>query len=134
MNDCLSDCRFANLLFVDIQIGNVNATALFDTGAGMTVIAQRLLHRLRAAPEKEVLRAGNNNGVVRGLQTAVIPNIRLGDICMENCKVLVTDDADFALSDESGRIFPAEMLLGWDVISRYRWSYSAKDKSLSVSL
>ena len=53
---------------------------------------------------------------------------------MENCKVLVTDDADFTLSDENGRIFPAEMLLGWDVISRYRWSYSAKDKSLSVSL
>lgn len=53
---------------------------------------------------------------------------------MENCKVLVTDDADFALSDESGRMFPAEMLLGWDVISRYRWSYSAKDKSLSVGL
>ena len=53
---------------------------------------------------------------------------------MENCKVLVTDDADFALNDENGRIFPAEMLLGWDVISRYRWSYSAKDESLSVSL
>ena len=134
MNNCLSDCRFANLLFVDIQIGNVNAAALFDTGAGMTVIAQSLLHRLRAAPEKEILRAGNNNGVVRGLQTAVIPNIRLGDVCMENCKALVTDDADFALSDENGRIFPAEMLLGWDVISRYRWNYSAKDESLSVSL
>ena len=55
-------------------------------------------------------------------------------ICLEKCKVLVTDDADFALSDESGRIFPAEMLLGWDVISRYRWSYSTKDESLSVSL
>ena len=53
---------------------------------------------------------------------------------MENCKVLVTDDADFVFSDESGGIFPAEMLLGWDVISRYRWSYSAKDKSLSVGL
>ena len=26
------------------------------------------------------------------------------------------------------------MLLGWNVISRYRWSYSAKDESLSVSL
>ena len=26
------------------------------------------------------------------------------------------------------------MLLGWDVISQYHWSYSAKDKSLSVSL
>ena len=134
MINCLSSSIFANLLFVNVQIGDVRATALFDTGAGMTVIAQSLLRRLRAAPEKEVLRAGNNNGVVRALQTAVIPNIRLGDVCMENCKVLVTDDADFALSDENGRIFPAEMLLGWDVISRYRWSYSAKDKSLSVGL
>ena len=134
MKNCLSDSSFANLLFVNVQIGDVRATALFDTGAGMTVIAQSLLHRLCAAPEKEVLRAGNNNGVVRALQTAVIPNIRLGEVCMENCKVLVTDDADFALSDESGRMFPAEMLLGWDVISRYRWSYSAKDKSLSVGL
>ena len=53
---------------------------------------------------------------------------------MENGKVLVTDDVDFALSDENGRIFPDEILLGWDVISRYHWSYSAKDKSLSVSL
>lgn len=134
MKNCLSGSSFANLLFVNVQIGDVRATALFDTGAGMTVIAQSLLRRLCAAPEKEVLRAGNNNGVVRALQTAVIPNIRLGDVCTENCKVLVTDDADFALSDENGRIFPAEMLLGWDVISRYRWSYSAKDKSLSVSL
>lgn len=134
MTNCQSSSKFANLLFVNVQIGDMRATALFDTGAGMTVIAQSLLHQLRAAPEKEILRAGNNNGVVRGLQTAVIPSIRLGDVCMENCKVLVTDNADFALSDESGRIFPAEMLLGWDVISRYRWSYSAKDKSLSVSL
>lgn len=134
MTNCLSSSKFANLLFVNVQIGDVRATALFDTGAGMTVIAQSLLHRLRAAPEKEILRAGNNNGVVRGFQTAVIPNIRLGDVCMENCKVLVTDDADFALSDENGRIFPAEMLLGWDVISRYRWSYSTKDESLSVRL
>ena len=112
MTNCLSSSKFANLLFVNVQIGDVRATALFDTGAGMTVIAQSLLRRLRAAPEKEVLRAGNNNGVVRALQTAVIPNIRLGDVCMESCKVLVTDDADFALSDENGRIFPAEKLLG----------------------
>ena len=134
MNNCLSDCRFANLLFVNIQIGNVNATALFDTGAGMTVIKQSLLNRLRAAPEKEPFRAGNNNGVVRAFQTAIIPGIRIGDICTEKCKVLVMDDDYFALSDEGGRIFPADMLLGWDVISRYRWSYSAKEKSLSVSL
>ena len=134
MINCLSSSKFANLLFVNIQIGTVNAIALFDTGAGMTVISKSLLHRLCASPEKETLRAGNNNGMVREFQTAAISDIQIGDICLEKCKVLVTDDADFALSDESGRIFPAEMLLGWDVISRYRWSYSTKDESLSVSL
>lgn len=51
MTNCLSSSKFANLLFVNVQIGDVRATALFDTGAGMTVIAQSLLRRLRAAPE-----------------------------------------------------------------------------------
>ena len=82
MANCQSSSRFANLLFVNVQIGDMRSTALFDTSAGMTVIAQSLLRRLRAAPEKEVLRAGNNNGMVRALQTAVIPNIRLGDVYM----------------------------------------------------
>ena len=50
MTNCLSSSSFANLLFVNVQIGDVSATALFDTGAGMTVIAQSLLHRLCAAP------------------------------------------------------------------------------------
>ena len=134
MINCLSSSKFANLLFVNVQIETVNAIALFDTGAGMTVISKSLLHRLCASPEKETLRAGNNNGMVREFQTAAISGIQIGDICLEKSKVLVTDDADFALSDESGRIFPAEMLLGWDVISRYRWSYSTKDESLSVRL
>ena len=105
MTNCQSSSKFANLLFVNVQIGDVRATALFDTGAGMTVIAQSLLRRLRAAPEKEVLRAGNNNGVVRALQTAVIPNIRLGDVCMENCKVLVTDDADLRSAMKTAGFF-----------------------------
>lgn len=72
MINCLSSSKFANLLFVNVQIGNVNAIALFDTGAGMTVISKSLLHRFCAAPEKETLRAGNNNGMVREFQTAAL--------------------------------------------------------------
>lgn len=33
MINCLSSSKFANLLFINVQIGNVNAIALFDTGA-----------------------------------------------------------------------------------------------------
>ena len=92
MTNCLSSSRFANLLFVNVQIGDVRSTALFDTGACMTVIAQSLLQRLRTAPEKEVLRAGNNNGVVRTLQTAVIPNIQfMEEYTMKNSALVVID-------------------------------------------
>lgn len=132
VKNCLSDCRFANLLFVNVQIGDAEVPALFDTGAGMTVIARSPLDRLHIAPENESFRAGNNTGMIRALQAAVIPDIRIGDIHTDECKMLVTDDTDFALSDESGSVFPAKMLLGWDVISRYRWRYSAKNGTLSI--
>lgn len=133
MTNCLSDSSFENLLFVHVRIQDAAATALFDTGAGMTVISRSLLARLGITAEDAALRAGNNNGLLRTLQTAVLSHVRIGDICVETLRVLVTGDADFALCDSSGAAFPAEMLLGWDVIARHRWRYSAKDGTLSVS-
>lgn len=133
MTNCLSDSSFENLLFVHVRIQDAAAAALFDTGAGMTVISRSLLARLGITAEDAARRAGNNNGLLRTLQTAVLSDIRIGDICVETLRVLVTDDADFALCDSRGAAFPAEMLLGWDVIARYCWRYSAKDGTLSVS-
>lgn len=133
MTNCLSDSSFENLLFVHVRIQEAESIALFDTGAGMTVISRSLLARLGITAENAALRAGNNNGLLRTLQTAVLSHVRIGEICVETLRVLVTGDADFALSDSSGAAFPAEMLLGWDVIARYRWRYSAKDGTLSVS-
>ena len=133
MTNCLSDSSFENLLFVHVRIQEAESIALFDTGAGITVISRSLLARLGITAENAAFRAGNNNGLLRTLQTAVLSHVRIGDICVETLRVLVTGDADFALSDSSGAAFPAEMLLGWDVIARYRWRYSAKDGTLSVS-
>ena len=133
MTNCLSDSSFENLLFVHVHIQEAESIALFDTGAGMTVISRSLLARLGITAENAALRTGNNNGLLRTLQTAVLSHVRSGDICVETLRVLVTGDADFALSDSSGAAFPAEMLLGWDVIARYRWRYSVKDGTLSVS-
>ena len=57
MKNCLSGNSFANLLFVNVQIGDVRATALFDTGAGMTVIAQSLLRRKKKSSAPETITA-----------------------------------------------------------------------------
>ena len=133
MANCLAECKFGNLLFVNVHIQDEKTIALFDTGAGMTVIARSILARLGGEIENNTLRAGNTNGLVRTFPTAVISNVRIGDICIEKLRVIVADDDDFALCDEGGAAFPAAMLLGWDVISRYHWSYSAKSSTLLVS-
>lgn len=132
MKNCLSKSKFANLLFVNVKIEGGETIALFDTGAGMSVIAKSLAEKLGTVAENETVNAGNNSGVVRSLPTAVVTNVRFGDVRIDELKVIVTDDADFAFTDECGTDFPAQMLLGWDVISRYCWEYSAKDETLSV--
>ena len=132
MTNCLSDRKYENLLFVNVHIQDLDTVALFDTGAGMTVLSQSILARLGVDAEQSSLRAGNSNGLRRTLRTAVISDVRLGDICIDELRVLVTEDADFDLCDGSGTAFPAGMLLGWDVISRYCWTYSAKRGTLSV--
>lgn len=131
MINCLSSSKFANLLFVDVQIDHEKVIALFDTGANRTVITRSLMQRLHASFEEENFRVGNNNGVVRMLQSTIITHIQIGDISIKNCRVLVVDDAYFDFTDT---IFPAKMLLGRDIISQYRWRYSSKEKSLLVSL
>lgn len=55
MKNCLSNSQFENLLFVDVQIQGREATALFDTGAGMSVIAQSLLDALDGVQKSEAL-------------------------------------------------------------------------------
>ena len=132
MVNCLSKRKFSNLLFLDLRVAGGDITALFDTGAGMTVITRSAAERLGARMEQATLPAGNNSGLVRRLQTAVLSDVRLGDIPAGELRVVMTDDADLDLRDEIGAAFPAQMLLWWDVISRYRWSYSAKEETLSV--
>lgn len=132
MENCLSGDKFGNLLFVNVRIGDAEIVALFDTGAVMTVIAKSLLEATGVTEENESLGAGNNGGFVRTLNTASISDMRIGDVCINKLKAVVTDDSDFDINDDDGTAFPAKMLLGWDVISRFSWSYSSKDGALTV--
>lgn len=86
MKNCLSNRKFENLLFVDVQIQGREATALFDTGAGMSVIARSLLDALDGVQKSEALSAGNNNGLVRTLPTAVVSSVQIGDVRLDSLR------------------------------------------------
>lgn len=130
--NCLSEARFANLIFLNVQIQGVEATALFDTGANLTVIAESLLKQCRPDAGGDSLRCGNNNGVVRELRTARLADLQIADRHVKDLRVLVAQDADFAITDTDGTPFPARILLGWDVISRVSWHYTEKPRQLLI--
>ncbi len=123
MTNCLSAAALQNLLFKrpNWRCGEPPRCLTPARGCHRTKPSARfVLRRKKKSSAPETITAWFR------LQTAVIPNIRLGNVCMEKLQVLGRDDADFALSYENGRFFPAEMLLDGTVISRYRWSYSQK--------
>lgn len=129
--NCLSEKKFLNLLFPVVRLGDTDAVAMFDTGAGMTLISRGLLQNLNYKAGNEIA-CGNNNGMVRKLETAIITDVRIGDIYIGSLRAIVADERDFDIKDDDGNPFPAQLLLGWDVISRFRWIYDKKEDSLTV--
>ncbi len=133
MKNCLSQLKFANLIFLNLRIQDYETVALFDTGAVKTVISQSLFEKLSVKTTGS-LNAGNNNGAIRKLRVANVSDVQIGDVFLNKLETVVTDDEDFILYDDNEHLFPAQILLGWDVISLFSWNYSAKNDCLTVNV
>ena len=131
--NCLADVVFENLLFMNVVVGGVKAVALFDSGAQKSVISERLLKKCKGEVSTRTVIAGNNNGHTMELKIAALKSVIIADKEVLNHEVLVVDDDAFDIPDSYGRNFPADMFLGYDVIGKFRWEYSAEKRILEIS-
>ena len=131
--NCLADVIFENLLFVNVVVNGVKAVALFDSGAQKSVISERLLKRCKGEASTRTVIAGNNNGYTMELKIAALKSVIIADKEVLNHEVLVVDDDAFDIEDSNGRKFPADMFLGYDIIGKFRWEYSAEKGVLEIS-
>lgn len=130
--NCLSDLVFENLLFVDVTVGSITGVALFDTGAQKTVVSEGFLRRSKSDLLAEPITAGNNNGHIMTLNKGRLESIRIADKELTNLDVLVISDDMFIMEDSQGHRFGANMLLGYDVISKFKWKYSPAIHTLDI--
>ena len=130
--NCLSKAVFENLLFVDVTVGSEAGTALFDSGAQKTVMSQAFLKKCKIEMLEETVKAGNNHGRTMTLHTAILKSIRIADKELKNLEVVVAADEMFAMQDKQGRSFPADMLLGYDVIGKFKWRYEPTTRVLDI--
>lgn len=131
--NCLSNVIFENLLFVDIIAGRENGVALFDSGAQKTVLSKNFLRRCKGDMLSKTVKAGNNNGQTISANIALLKSLKIADKELTNLEVLVVEDDMFDIQDSQGRPFLADMLLGYDVISKFKWVYSPAAQALEIS-
>jgi len=131
--NCLSDAVFENLLFVNVSVGGEGCAALFDSGAQKTVVSDRFLKRCNGVISTKTVSAGNNTGETMVCKLAVLKSLQIADQAVADLEVLVTDSAMLTMEDGQGRPFEAEMLLGYDVISRFRWGYDPIKRALDIA-
>lgn len=133
MHNCLSSNVFENLLFVNVNVCGELAVALFDTGAQKTIVSESFLKQCEGEILQESVSAGNNSGHTLRLNTAILKFIKIADKELTNIEVLVLEDDAFDMEDSEGRKFPADILLGYDVICNFKWNYFPAIKTLTIS-
>ncbi len=129
----MSKLKFANLYFLDIVINGELVTVMFDTGATMTVLKESMVNLVKAESTDTKFKAGGSAGNSIVCNTVLISKMLIGSNEIFDKEVLVAPDEvfDFGL-DEEGNKFEAQGLLGWDIISLFKWAVNKDAQIFTV--
>lgn len=108
----VSDAKYLNYVFIEAKAGGIPVTAMFDT-KGNTLIKESLAEQIDIdyIDEKPI-------DDKKGWRRARI-RLNLGELEIGSAPVVVTKDENFDLiKDPEGKAFPADMILGWNIISQ----------------
>ncbi len=109
----VSDQKYLNYIFIGILVDKKPVTAMFDT-RGNTLIPESLAKELdityidKEAIDKE-----------RGFRRAKLSSMTLGALKLLDVPVVICKDQVIKLKDDQfGNKFPADIILGWNIISQ----------------
>ena len=110
----VSDKKFLNYIFIGIVVGDKPVTAMFDT-RGNTLIPQSLAANLNLTYlDQEPI------DKYKGFRRARLGSMTLGELVLRDVPVVVCKDEVIDLGkDQFGNKFPADMVLGWNIISQF---------------
>lgn len=125
--------KFANLFFVDIFLNEHRVAVMFDTGASVTVVNESIIHLLNAEITDSTVKAGGSAGNIRDYKTAIVKTLRIGNNVVSNHEVIIVPNEVFEFGfDDNGNSFPAEGVLGWDIISLFKWTIDDKKGNITI--
>lgn len=108
----ISDKKYLNYIFLETLVSGKEVTTMFDT-RGNSLLKQSIADTIdvKYIDEKYI-------DEKRKWRRARV-NLRLGDLEIGSAPVIVASDESFNLmTDPLGNKFPADMILGWNIISQ----------------
>lgn len=125
--------KFANLFFIDIFLNDNKITVMFDTGASVTVLNESAIKMLKAEITESTIKAGGSAGKVGDYKTAIVKKIDIGNNVIEEHEVVIVPDKALQFGqDDEGNLFPAKGVLGWDIISLFKWTIDDNKKITTI--
>lgn len=129
-----SEKRFFGLIFLPVSLNSHPMTAMFDTGAGMTIMPTRTAAAIGLEWDGGVRHGGNNQNQPLTLETGRVKHLQLETVTLTGQTVGVLPDSAFDVGqDDRGNPFPADLFLGWDVISQLCWDFDMERRQVSIA-
>lgn len=124
---------FENLIFFPIAVNNIETIAMFDTGAGMSFLSESIVKQMQEMQSGTAVNAGNNQGKISTYRTVRLDRLQIGDAEFQAQEVgVLPEDALSFGEDSAHNIFPASMLLGWDILSQLCWKVDMNRRFVEV--
>ncbi|WP_297788332.1 retropepsin-like aspartic protease [uncultured Anaerococcus sp.] len=125
----ISDQKYLNYIFIGILVGNKPVTAMFDT-RGNTLIPQSLADELDLTYiDQEPIDSE------KGFRRAKLSSMALGDLKLEGVPVVVCKDQVVKLANDTfGNPFPAQVILGWNIISQFVFRGDLRKNQFEVQI
>lgn len=123
-----------NLLVIKLEKGTNSASLIFDTGASMSVINKTSATLFDAkAIHKSVEGSGTANKRLQA-QVVTIKDLKIGEYDLNEIEFIHVDDQVLNFGkDEQGNEMIIDGFLGWDIISKLKWTFDHKELIFSFN-
>lgn len=129
----MSKERFVNLFLIDIIVGDKTIPLIFDTGGSITAISKSVADSIGAVILPDSVKVGGNTGNTLEVSKRIMPTFIIGNNTIENSTVIVAPDKQFDFGlDEKGNSLKIYGVLGWDIISKFKWTIEPHTRSFSI--
>jgi len=119
-------------LYLKAKINNKNGLFLFDTGADISLVNEKLLPE--NYDEERFLTLTDSKGIKQKKRIVKLDSFRLGSIKIKNIKMYPADSSSW--TDSKGTFFKNDSVIGVignNIIKNYVWDFNMVEKTVTIS-